>query len=437
MKLQEIIMRKTLYAFAIVASFSQAVVVSHAAGPLVNSTVFYTNDIANVTAITKVFGNSQKITEAIIEFNEPILASSVTTDSFSVNERNISNVYVSDFVATDTAPKDGRFVHIMLNPADEAAIIFAAQVDIAAQIVVTQNQPVQSVSGQEIAAPEKPLINTRQTNLLVDDFQTLRFKDPETGLLLDYNLYIPKNLDPDAKYPLVLFMHDAGVTGTNPRRTLQQGLGAVAFASEGDQAKHPSFVLAPQYPVAIANDVSQNSDYPDITVRLIEQLTQDYAIDIKRIYTTGQSGGCMTSIALNIKYPDLFAASLLVAGQWDATQTATLAQDNLWVIVSEDDAKAYPGMQAIMEVLSENGAKITEDSYDAKWSAAEFEQAIAATQAKDADNNVYFTHFTAGSVLEEGQTDNPGAGHVNTWAYAYDVAPLRDWLFTQTLNAAE
>lgn len=89
-------MRKTLYAFAIVASFSQAVVVSHAAGPLVNSTVFYTNDIANVTAITKVFGNSQKITEAIIEFNEPILASSVTTDSFSVNERNISNVYVSD-----------------------------------------------------------------------------------------------------------------------------------------------------------------------------------------------------------------------------------------------------------------------------------------------------------------------------------------------------
>lgn len=430
-------MKKNLYATVILATLMQTPIIANAAGPLVNSTVFYTDDIAHVTAVTKVFGNSQKITEAIVEFNEPILASSVTADSFSVNERNISNVYVSDSVATDAEPKNGQYVHIMLNPADEAAIVFAAQVDIAAQIVVTQNQPVQAVSGQKVAAPEKPLINTRQTNLLVDDFLTMRFKDPETGLLLDYNLYIPKNLDPGAKYPLVLFMHDAGVTGTNPRRSLQQGLGAVAFASAGDQAKHPSFVLAPQYPVAIANDVSQNSEYPDITVRLIEQLTQDYAIDTNRIYTTGQSGGCMTSIALNIKYPDLFAASLLVAGQWDASQTAPLAQDNLWVIVSEDDAKAYPGMQAIMEVLAENGAKITEDSYDAKWSAAEFEKAIAATQAKDADNNVYFTHFTAGSVLDEGQEVNPGSGHVNTWAYAYNIAPLRDWLFTQLKDKAE
>lgn len=423
-------MKKHLYAVAIFATFTQTPIIANAAGPLVNSTVFYTDDIAHVTAVTQVFGNSQKITEAIVEYNAPILASSVTSKSFSVTDRNITHIYVSDSTSAEAAPKDGRYVHIILNPDDEAAIIFNNQTDIAAQIVVTQNNALQKVNGGEVVIPEKPLINTRQINMLVDDFETFRFTDPVTGLLLDYNLYIPKEMKGEAKYPLVLFMHDAGVTGTNPKRTLQQGLGAVAFASPRDQAKHPSFVLAPQYPVAIANDVAQNSEYADATVRLIEKLTKENAIDANRIYTTGQSGGCMTSIALNIKYPDLFAASLLVAGQWDARISAPLAQDNLWVIVSEDDAKAYPGMQAIMEVLAVNGAKITEDAYDAKWSAAEFETAIAATQAKDTDNNVYFTHFTAGSVLEEGQEVNPGSGHVNTWYYAYNIAPLRDWLFT-------
>ena len=113
----------------------------------------------------------------------------------------------------------------------------------------------------------------------------------------------PKVTDAAKTYPLVLFMHDAGVTGTNPLRTLEQGLGAISFASPEDQKKHPAFVLAPQYPVAIANDASETSDYADVTVRLIHDLMLRFSIDQNRLYTTGQSGGCMTSIALNIKYP--------------------------------------------------------------------------------------------------------------------------------------
>ena len=67
--------------------------------------------------------------------------------------------------------------------------------------------------------------------------------------------------------------------------------------------------------MALANDDHQTSAYVDATVRLIRHLQQEYRLDSDRLYTTGQSGGCMASIAMNIRHPQLFAASFLVAGQ--------------------------------------------------------------------------------------------------------------------------
>jgi hypothetical protein len=113
-------------------------------------------------------------------------------------------------------------------------------------------------------------------------------------------------------------------------------------ASPQDQAKREAFVLAPRYVAPIVDDNSDATNYLDMTVDLVNLLTTQYSIDTMRLYTTGQSGGAMTSIAIDIKYPDLFAASFLVAGQWDPTKVQPLAQDKLWIVVSEGDLKAYP-----------------------------------------------------------------------------------------------
>lgn len=226
-------------------------------------------------------------------------------------------------------------------------------------------------------------------------------------------------------------MHDAGVTGTNPLRTLQQGLGAISFASPEDQIKHPAFVLAPQYPVAIANDASQISDYPDVTVRLIRDLITRYSIDEGRLYTTGQSGGCMASIALNIKYPDFFAASLLVAGQWDPAQVIPLAKNKLWIIVSQDDSKAYPGMNAITDALERNGARVTRAVWDGRSDANGFQAATDAMLKDGPNSNVYYAAFRQGTVIPEGISANGGAGHVWTWPIAYAIPAVRDWLLQQ------
>ena len=131
-------------------------------------------------------------------------------------------------------------------------------------------------------------------------------------------MYVPKNYNKNKSYPLVLFIHDAGNVSNNSDVTLIQGLGAVSFASPSDQAKHESFVLAPQYEKATVNDDNETTNYLDTTVNLIKEIERKYNIDANRLYTTGQSMGGMSSIALNIKYPDLFAASYLVACHWDA-----------------------------------------------------------------------------------------------------------------------
>lgn len=191
-------------------------------------------------------------------------------------------------------------------------------------------------------------------------------------------------------------------------------------------------MLAPQYPVALANDASQISVYADITVRLIAALQGEYSVDADRIYTTGQSGGCMTSIALNIKYPGLFAASLLVAGQWDPAVVAPLADHKIFAVVSQDDDKAYPGMTAIMEVLAQNGAKITRAEWDGRATAEDFADDVAAIRAEGADSNVFFVSFEKGTVIPEGDSTQGAAGHVNTWRVAYTIEGLRDWLLEQS-----
>ena len=143
---------------------------------------------------------------------------------------------------------------------------------------------------------------------------------------------------------LKVLRHDASVTGRETTATLTQGVGATIWATPEEQAKHPCFVLAPQYPVQIVNDRSETNEYLDITVDLIHQIAKEYSIDTDKMYTTGQSGGCMMSIAIDIKYPDLFAASMLVAGQWDASLVAPLVKQKIWILVAEGDTKAFPGM---------------------------------------------------------------------------------------------
>ena len=167
----------------------------------------------------------------------------------------------------------------------------------------------------------------------------------------------------------------------------------------------------------------------ETTIHLVEALSKEYSIDRKRLYATGQSGGCMMSIAMNIAYPSFFAASFLVAGQWGPTLVKPLAQAKLFVLVSQDDPGAFPGENAIMEVLEQEGAKISRAVWNGTWSEEQFRTAFEAIDAKDTPIN--YVSFEKGTVIPAGESTAGASGHRNTWRIAYTIEPIREWIFRQ------
>lgn len=298
-----------------------------------------------------------------------------------------------------------------------------------AKVSVTRSGPVVTVGGETLAPAGAAITNSAVKNLVVDDFRQFEYKDSKTGEVLKYNLFVPKAYDKTKSYPLVLFMHDAGATSGRTDNTLVQGIGAIAFANSEDQAKREAFILAPQFTRTVVNDQSQVTSELDMVIDLINQLAGEYGIDKNRLYATGQSGGGMLSIAMNIKYPDFFAASFLVACQWDPSLVKSLATDKLWIVVSEGDEKAYPGQNAITIVLEQEGAKVSRAVWEGTYTPDQFAEAVKSMEAEG--NPFKYVALKKGTVVPAGQEDSPGGNHVNTWRVAYTIEGIRDWLFRQ------
>ena len=374
------------------------------------------NHISSVTAITEVFGEGQKITAVAVEYDKDINAASLTTSSFSVADRSITRVYTNTAATKAPQGSKGPFVIIELALNDANADTFSQEKGkiyrSAAEVNVKQLETIKTTRGKKYQPFADYIPSDKVNNLIVDDFQHLVYQDIKTGKSLRYNLYVPKNYDPAKSYPLVFFGHDTGMTSTDTMTTLIQGLGATVWASPAEQAKHESFVLAPQYDNQIVNDQSESTDSLDMTVDLINMLVNQYSIDSNRLYATGQSGGCMLSIAMSIKYPDLFAGLFLVAGQWDTEAMKTIAHKNMWIVVSQGDAKAYPGMNAGTAAMEEAGGTVSR----AVWSGVASADEIATDAAKmiAEGNNIKYVALLKGTVVPEGQTDDPGSNHVNT-----------------------
>ncbi|MCC8199944.1 MAG: hypothetical protein LIP06_15630 [Tannerellaceae bacterium] len=261
----------------------------------------------------------------------------------------------------------------------------------------------------------------------VDKFIQLEYNDPETGKSMAYNLFVPEQYDKNKSYPLVLFMADASTVNKDVKVPLTQGYGGVIWASAKDQAKHPAFVLVPQYTTQTVTDQSTTSYEVEMTIRLLHEVVSQYTIDTNRLYTTGQSMGGMMSMYFNITYPELFAASLFVGCQWDTSHMQHFANDKFFYIVAAGDQKAPKGMAALETLLESEGARIAKAEWSAKLPAQEQEANVRKLLSEGSDIN--FIIFTPGSVLPE---NGQGNEHMYSFDYAYKLEGVRDWLLRQS-----
>lgn len=195
--------------------------------------------VKSATAITQVFGDGQKLTAVAVEFDQDIDNSKLSISTFKVDERTITKVYANTAATTADKGTNGKYASVELSPDDQGAALYAASGRTVtrrkAKASVTQTGTIATTDGNTYAANTQAITTSKVANLIVDDFKQFEYKDPKTGEILKYNLFIPKNYDKRKSYPLVLFMHDAGATSTVTTTTLVQGLGAVVWASPSEQ----------------------------------------------------------------------------------------------------------------------------------------------------------------------------------------------------------
>ena len=396
----------------------------------------YPRGIRSVTSVTEVFGTGQQITHIIVEFNERVVNSQLTKNTFTVSDRTVEKIYSNTRPERTDIVKDGRFVIIELNPKDSGASLrLEGNDEVGFQMKkatskITQKEDILFTNGKKLEKSIAILENNKTRNLIVENFKQFVYKDPKTGTSVKYNLYIPKNYDKNKKYPLVLFMHDKGVLSEDTKTALFQGNGATSFAAPEEQARHEAFVLAPQYSRQVVDDNGDITSDLDATVNLIrDYLISKYSIDEKKLYATGQSMGGMMAIVMNYKYPELFAASYLVACQWNPKEVSTMAKNNLWITVSTGDEKAYPGMNAITSELIKRGATVAKDNWRADYTDAQFLEGARKVIAQK--SNIKYTTLEKGTNPYLPKDANPGLEHSGTWKVAYNIPGIKDWMFLQ------
>ena len=397
----------------------------------------YPRGIRSVTSVTEVFGTGQQITHIIVEFNERVVNSQLSKNTFTVSDRTVEKIYSNTRPERTDIVKDGRFVIIELNPKDSGASLrLEGNDEVGFQMKkatskITQKEDILFTNGKKLEKSIAILENNKTRNLIVENFKQFVYKDPKTGTSVKYNLYIPKNYDKNKKYPLVLFMHDKGVLSEDTKTALFQGNGATSFATPEEQAKHEAFVLAPQYSRQVVDDNGDITSDLDATVNLIrDYLISKYSIDEKKLYATGQSMGGMMAIVMNYKYPELFAASYLVACQWNPKEVSTMAKNNLWITVSTGDAKAYPGMNSITSELIKRGATVAKDNWRADYTDAQFLEGARKVIAQK--SNIKYTTLEKGTNPYLPKDANPGLEHSGTWKVAYNIPGIKDWMFLQS-----
>lgn len=271
--------------------------------------------------------------------------------------------------------------------------------------------------------------NSPEIQAVIDEnsskFTQLSYNDEKTGITLKYNLYVPENYDENTSYPFIMYIPDSSASGKSAKEIVEQYYGANVWVTDEDQAKHASFVLVPAFSETVVDDNFNVSEQVEAAVNLINDLTAKYNIDKNRLYTTGQSMGCMTSLYLNSKYPDMFAASVFVSGQWDISVLKGLEDKKFFYITAGGDAKASGGQDEVKAMFDEDGVKYTYNEWSAQLS--DEEQTALVNSLLEEGLNANMIRFETGTVLAEGS----GMEHMASFNYGYKLTAVRDWLFDQ------
>ncbi len=167
----------------------------------------------------------------------------------------------------------------------------------------------------------------------------------------------------DKKWPLLVFLHGAGETGTNLSAVERHGPPKLAAAGR----KFPFILVAPQSPHLLWNPIEVNA--------FTEEMVKTLKVDPTRVWITGISmGGNGTWMAASIK-PELYAAAVPICGWGDFFMVRRMAVMGVWAFHgAKDPTVPVAKTKELIDAIKYSGGKplltIDPDAFHDSWTKA-------------------------------------------------------------------
>lgn len=154
-------------------------------------------------------------------------------------------------------------------------------------------------------------------------------KDPD-GRQAKYVVYVPPEYKGDKAYPLILFLHGAGETGSDGQKQVMVGLGPAIRQRKG-------FPFIAVFPQSQKRTWKAGSDDANRALAILEEVQKEYKVDAARIYLTGLSMGGYGTWSLAAAHPDRWAAIAPVCGGGDPKQADRIKHIPCWCFHGAED----------------------------------------------------------------------------------------------------
>jgi predicted peptidase len=187
----------------------------------------------------------------------------------------------------------------------------------------------------------------------------------KSGAKMPYRLFVPPGYTSDKKYPLIVWFHDGSGRGSNNEAQISSDneKGTHLWTATGNQEKFPAFVLAPQ--------CTQGENWSDpelneigaplqLALDILALVEKDYSIDPARVHLIGQSMGGLGVWALLQKFPERWAAAIVVASYDNFTNVAAITRVPLWIFQGDADSTVPVDLvrQMVKQLKNAGGAPL-------------------------------------------------------------------------------
>lgn len=150
-----------------------------------------------------------------------------------------------------------------------------------------------------------------------------------------YQIFIPKAYAREEKWPCVVFLHGVGENGTDGEKHMKVGL---PLHIRKNAETFPAVAIFPQN----KGPWKYVGDRETLVMDALAETSKEFNIDPDRVYLTGLSQGGCSTYDLGAKYPDRWAALLVVCGAGRKEDAPKLAGLPLWAFHGGRDPAIPP-----------------------------------------------------------------------------------------------